>query len=105
MKVLGLSLPKKYPIWLGVLIGVVTIAALFLSKGGAQAIAACPGSQVYCAGVGCVSGKDKCVPMNPDPPVTTALRIAHRPRQFQHPRPFANVFGLPVHSVWPFRVR
>jgi len=62
MKVLGLSLPKKYPIWLGVLIGVVTIAALFLSKGGAQAIAACPGSQVYCAGVGCVSGKDKCFP-------------------------------------------
>lgn len=62
MKVLGFSLPKKYPVWLGVLIGVVTIAILFLTKGGAQAMADCPGSQVYCAGVGCVSGKDKCTP-------------------------------------------
>ncbi len=24
----------------------------------------CPGSQVYCPGVGCVSGVDKCVPMH-----------------------------------------
>jgi hypothetical protein len=62
MKILGLSLPKKYPLWLGVLIGVVTLVALFLSKGGAKAIADCPGSLVYCPGVGCVSGEDKCVP-------------------------------------------
>jgi len=24
----------------------------------------CPGSQIYCPGVGCVSGVDKCVPMH-----------------------------------------
>jgi hypothetical protein len=64
MKLFGvnLPLPKKYPLWVGVLVGVVTIVALFLSKGGAKAIADCPGSQVYCPGVGCVSGEDKCVP-------------------------------------------
>lgn len=64
MKILRISLPKKIPIWVGVVIGVVTVVLLFLSKGGAQAIAACPGSQVYCTGVGCVSGPDKCVPAN-----------------------------------------
>ena len=56
------SFPKKFPLWVGVLIGVVTVAFLALQKGGAQAIADCPGSQVYCPGVGCVSGEDKCVP-------------------------------------------
>ena len=51
----------RIPVWVGVLVGVVTIAILFLRKGGAQAIADCPGSLVYCPGVGCVSGPDKCV--------------------------------------------
>jgi hypothetical protein len=64
MKLFGvpLPIPKKIPLWVGVLVGVITLVALFLSKGGAQAVATCPGSQVYCAGVGCVSGADKCVP-------------------------------------------
>ena len=61
MKILGLSLPKKYPVWVGVVIGMVIVVVLFLSKGGAQAIAQCPGGQVYCPGVGCLSGADKCV--------------------------------------------
>ena len=54
--------PKKVPIWVGVAVGVVTLVFLFLSKGGAQAMAQCPGSLVYCPGVGCLSGKDKCTP-------------------------------------------
>jgi hypothetical protein len=64
MKVFGVSLPipKKIPIWVGIAVGAVTLVLLFLSKGGADAIASCPGSQVYCTGVGCVSGKDKCTP-------------------------------------------
>ena len=61
MKILGFSLPKKYPLWVGVVIAIVTVVILFLSKGGAQVMADCPGSQVYCPGVGCLSGKDKCV--------------------------------------------
>lgn len=63
MKILGvkLPLPKTYPVWVGILVGVITVVALFLSKGGAAAIADCPGSLVYCPGVGCVSGPDKCV--------------------------------------------
>lgn len=62
MKILGFSLPKKYPVWVGVVIAIITVVVLFFSKGGAQVVADCPGSQVYCAGVGCVSGEDKCVP-------------------------------------------
>ena len=56
------SFPKKIPLWVGVAVGVVIISFLFMSNGGATAMAQCPGSQVYCAGVGCVSGPDKCTP-------------------------------------------
>lgn len=59
MKVFGVKLPKT-PMWVAVLLGVLVIAALVLTKGGAQAIADCPGSQMYCPGVGCISGEDKC---------------------------------------------
>jgi hypothetical protein len=62
MKILGVSLPKKSLLWVSVTIVVLAVAALFLSNGGGQVVADCPGSQVYCAGVGCVSGMDKCVP-------------------------------------------
>lgn len=62
MKVLGFSLPKKYPVWVGVVVAILVVAFLFVSKGGPQAMVQCPGSQVYCTGVGCVSGADKCVP-------------------------------------------
>ena len=56
------SFPKKIPLWVGVAVGVVVIGFLFFSGGGAQMMGQCPGSQVYCAGVGCVSGADKCTP-------------------------------------------
>jgi hypothetical protein len=62
MKILGFSLPKKSLLWVGIAIVALAVATLVLSNGGAQVIADCPGSQVYCPGVGCVSGKDKCVP-------------------------------------------
>ena len=64
MKVLGISLPipKKYTVWVGILIGVGTLVLLFWAKGGAEAVNGCAPNQVYCQGVGCVSGKDKCVP-------------------------------------------
>jgi hypothetical protein len=64
MKILGFKLPKKYPMWVGVVVAVLVVAFLFVSKGGPQAMVQCPGSQVYCTGVGCVSGPDKCVPGN-----------------------------------------
>jgi hypothetical protein len=51
----------KIPLWVGVLVGVLLLAVLFLQNGGGQAIANCPGSLVYCPGVGCVSGPDKCI--------------------------------------------
>lgn len=56
-----MKFPKKIPMWVGVAV-VAVVAILFLSKGGAAAMAQCPGSLVYCPGVGCLSGGDKCVP-------------------------------------------
>jgi len=52
------SLPKKVPVW--AIVAVVVIVALFLMRGGTQMMVQCPGSQVYCPGVGCLSGADKC---------------------------------------------
>jgi hypothetical protein len=70
MKILGieLPLPKKYPLWFGVVLSIATIAALVWMKGGGSVANGCLSNQVYCPGVGCVSGKDKCVPMNPGGP-------------------------------------
>ncbi len=64
MKILGFKLPKKYPMWVGVVVAVLVVAFLFVSKGGPQAMVQSPGSQVSCTGVECVSGPDKCVPGN-----------------------------------------
>lgn len=53
----------KFPRWSWYLIlAVVAMAAFFMS--GPVADASCPGSQVHCPGVGCVSGPDKCIPGN-----------------------------------------
>jgi hypothetical protein len=64
MKLFGVNLPRlnKTPVWVAVLLGVLLVVALVLTQGGDTVMANCPGSQVYCPGVGCVSGKDKCVP-------------------------------------------
>ena len=51
----------KIPIWVWPIVAVVV---LFAVVGGGTGLAgmSCPGSQVYCPGVGCVSGQDKCFP-------------------------------------------
>jgi hypothetical protein len=45
-----------------VIVAVLAVAAFFMYSGAKQAD--CPGSQVWCPGVGCVSGPDKCNPGN-----------------------------------------
>ena len=46
-------------LWIGA-VGLILVVVLYLrlSKLGGG----CPGSQIYCPGVGCVSGQDKCFP-------------------------------------------
>lgn len=53
---------KKFriPIWVYLILAVVVLGAVMspmVSSG-----MGCPGSQIYCPGVGCVSGQDKCFP-------------------------------------------
>jgi len=49
----------KIPRWTWyIVVAVVAVAVFFLA--GASKQADCPGSQVWCPGVGCVSGPDKC---------------------------------------------
>ena len=47
-------------IWLAVAILVAIAAIVYMIPG--MSPNGCPGSQVYCPGVGCVSGQDKCFP-------------------------------------------
>jgi hypothetical protein len=49
------------PLWLGAIVGIVVFGLVIW---GVRKVAApsCPGSYIYCPGVGCVSGPDKCFP-------------------------------------------
>ena len=51
---------KKWQ-WLALAVALV-VAYFVMSPAVTGATGACPGSQYYCPGVGCVSGKDKCNP-------------------------------------------
>ena len=46
--------------WIG--IGIVLVIVILLYTVPSISPNSCPGSQVYCPGVGCVSGQDKCFP-------------------------------------------
>lgn len=49
--------------WVALAVALVVVY-MVLSPGGGAIMSTCPGSQVSCPGVGCVSGMDKCVPGN-----------------------------------------
>ena len=51
----------RIPWWLVALVVLVGALAL-LTTSVAPGVSGCPGSQVYCPGVGCVSGQEKCFP-------------------------------------------
>ncbi len=53
---------KKFsiPIWIYLILSLV--ALWFVLSPMVSSGMGCPGSQVYCPGVGCVSGQDKCFP-------------------------------------------
>lgn len=44
----------------GAVLGILALYVVYRSTNGVSM--GCPGSQVYCPGVGCVSGMDKCFP-------------------------------------------
>ena len=52
----------KLPKWAFLAVVVVVLAALAMKFTGTAMAPGCPGSQVYCPGVGCLSGMDKCIP-------------------------------------------
>jgi len=51
----------KIPVYVWIVVAAVALIALVNMIPGART-GICPGSQVYCPGVGCVSGQDKCFP-------------------------------------------
>lgn len=51
----------KIPMWAWLVVAVVVVVVAMRGLGGMAGMA-CPGSQIYCPGVGCVSGQDKCFP-------------------------------------------
>jgi hypothetical protein len=50
----------RVPGWAIYVIAAVVIAGVAYSAMGTSVVPMCPGSQVYCPGVGCMSGQDKC---------------------------------------------
>lgn len=53
----------KMPTWGWVVVGLVVLGVVIAAMGsGAAMVRGCPGSGIYCPGVGCVSGQDKCFP-------------------------------------------
>ena len=48
--------------WWQVALAVVAVLVVVTMMSPAIGMAKCPSNQVYCPGVGCLSGKDKCVP-------------------------------------------
>jgi hypothetical protein len=52
---------RKLPLWIwGIGVGIVALVILFrVGSGGGGS--RCPGTLYYCPGVGCISGRDKCV--------------------------------------------
>lgn len=51
----------KFPRWtLYAVIALVAVVVFFMAS--PTVVAGCPGSQIHCPGVGCVSGPDKCIP-------------------------------------------
>jgi hypothetical protein len=54
----------KFPKWAWYAVAILVLLALTSTMASGIADSACPGSQVYCPGVGCVSGPDKCVAGN-----------------------------------------
>jgi hypothetical protein len=53
----------KIPRWTWYVVAAVLAVAVFFMSG-AGPDTSCPGSQIRCPGVGCVSGPDKCIPGN-----------------------------------------
>lgn len=53
---------KKVSKWTLVAAAVFAVVVFMVLVPNGGVVKGCPGSQVYCPGVGCVSGPDKCVP-------------------------------------------
>jgi hypothetical protein len=51
---------RKISKWTYAIVLIVLLAIVYTLMGGSAAIPVCPGSLVYCPGVGCLSGQDKC---------------------------------------------
>jgi hypothetical protein len=52
----------KIPTWAYAVVAVVVLGVLVSMVASPAMDMTCPGSYIYCPGVGCVSGKDKCFP-------------------------------------------
>ena len=53
----------KMPMWGWVVLALVVLGAVIAALGSTSAmVRGCPGTGIYCPGVGCVSGQDKCFP-------------------------------------------
>ena len=90
----------KFPRWSWYIV-VAGIAVVVFFMAGTSAQAQCPGSQVMCPGVGCVSGPDKCNPGNKGGPSAVFSKEGF---EIMKPKPWIvdwAKFTDPAFHMWP----
>jgi len=94
------QIQMKFPRWTWyVVVAVIAVAVFFMA--GASKQADCPGSQVWCPGVGCVSGPDKCFPGNQGGPSAVFSKEGF---EVMKPKPWNVDWAaviLPSFKSWP----
>lgn len=89
----------RIPKWTWLVLAILIVAGVVTLN--APAVAGCPGSQIYCAGVGCVSGPDKCVPGNKGGP---SVVFSKEGFDVKAPKPWSETWAEhipPAFSHWP----
>jgi hypothetical protein len=90
----------KFPTWvLYIVLAFAAVGVFYMA--GATTQSRCPGSYVYCPGVGCLSGSDKCVPGNKGGPAAVFSKEGF---EVMKPKPWNAdwaAFINPAFHSWP----
>lgn len=87
----------KLPRWSWYIV-VAVIAVIVFYMAGVPAMTKCPGSQIMCPGVGCVSGPDKCVAGNKGGPSAVFSKEGF---EVMKPKPWNADWAKPALYFWP----
>ena len=88
----------KIPKWTWYIVFAILAAAVFFMSGASSQQAECPGSQVWCPGVGCVSGPDKCSPGSKG---GASVTFSKEGFEVMKPKPWNTDWAPAAFKSWP----